>query len=209
MSPPRTVVFDLGGVLVDWNPRYLYRQLLPTDDDVEWLLAEVTTGAWNKEQDRGRSWAEAVEKLSAQFPEYAELIAAYDERWDEMLGGAFGGMVEILDELRTTGVGLYALTNWSAEKFPIARERYPWLSWFQGIVVSGEEKLVKPDPQIYRVLLERYGIEPASTVYLDDVSANVAAARELGMVGLHVTGDDPERARAELAEMGLVSASRE
>jgi 2-haloacid dehalogenase len=196
-SASSAVVFDLGGVLVDWNPRYLYRKLLPSEGEVEHFLAEVTTSAWNLEQDRGRTWAEAVATLSARFPEHAELITAYDERWQETIGGQIDGSVEILAELRDAGIALYALTNWSAEKFPIARERFEWLSWFKGIVVSGEERLVKPDPRIFRLLSDRYGIELQGAVYIDDNPPNVVAASELGMTALHFTGPAELRAALE------------
>jgi 2-haloacid dehalogenase len=196
-----TVVFDLGGVLIDWDPRHLYRKLLPTDDDVERLLAEVTTSEWNAEQDRGRAWDDAVALLSEQHPEHAELIAAYHHRWDEMIGGPIEETVDILADLRNTGTELYALTNWSAEKFPIARERFHWLSWFRGIVVSGEERLIKPDPRIFQLLTERYGVELSSAVYIDDNPPNVEAAEQLGMTAVHFTS--PAKLRARLAEIGL------
>lgn len=201
----RTVVFDLGGVLIDWNPRYLYRQLLAGDDEVERFVTEIVTQDWNVQQDRGRSWADAVAKLSAEHPEHAELIAAYDARWAETIAGQIDGTVEILAELRDAGVTLYALTNWSAEKFPIARERFEWLAWFDGIVVSGEERLIKPDAQIYRVLFDRYGVEPSSAVYIDDNEANVRAAEDLGMTGLHFT--DAATLRTELVDAGVLPAS--
>ncbi|TDC49318.1 HAD family phosphatase [Jiangella ureilytica] len=207
MSTPEAVVFDLGGVLVDWDPRYLYRTLLPSEESVERFLAEVTTPSWNAEQDAGRTWADAVASLSASFPEHAELIAAYDERWIETIGGPIEGTVELLRELRSGGsVGLYALTNWSAEKFPLALERFEFLSWFEGIVVSGTERLVKPDPRIFQLLLDRYGLDASSTVYIDDNPPNVDAATELGMTSLHFTG--PDRLRDELSQLGLVASDR-
>src|SRR4051794_6237258 len=136
------VVFDLGGVLIDWNPRYLYRSLFGGDDEqMEWFLANVTTPQWNAEQDRGRSWAEAVSTLVALHPDRADLIRAYHERWTEMLGGAHEDTVALLDRLRSTGVRLFALTNWSAETFGHAVERFPFLAWFEGVVVSGQELL--------------------------------------------------------------------
>ncbi|SEE94949.1 HAD family hydrolase [Jiangella alba] len=207
MSVPQTVVFDLGGVLVDWDPRYLYRTLLPSEAEMERFLTEVTTPEWNTAQDAGRSWADAVAELTARHPEHAELIAAYDTRWIETLGGHIDGTVELLTELRDGGeVGLYALTNWSAEKFPHAVERFEWLSWFEGIVVSGTERLVKPDPRLFQVLLDRYGIDAASTVYIDDNPPNVDAAARLGMTSLHFTG--PDRLRDELSQLGLVAPDR-
>jgi 2-haloacid dehalogenase len=188
--------------LVDWDPRYLFRQLLSDEAAVESFLAEVCTPEWNAKQDAGRSWAEGVAEASARFPEHAELVAAYDERWWETIGGQIDGTVEVLRELRESGVGLYAITNWSAEKFDLTFPRFEWLSWFDGIVVSGHERIVKPNRRIYQILLDRYGIDPASAVYIDDIEFNVEAARDLGMTGLVFT--TPERLRADLEELGLV-----
>lgn len=206
------VVFDIGGVLVDWNPRYLYRKLLPDEPAVERFLAEVCTTAWNAEQDRGRPWAEAVASLTERFPDHAPLITAYHERWGEMLGGAIDGTVAVLRELRDAGVPLYALTNFSVEKFAQTRARFGfreacernqdrWLDWFDGIVVSGDERLVKPDLRIYQLLLDRYGLRPDSTVFVDDQPGNVTAARALGMAGLRFT--DPDQLRADLVALDL------
>ena len=206
-APAKTVVFDLGGVLVDWDPRYLYRTLIPSEAEVERFLTEVTTPEWNAAQDVGRTWAEAVTMLSAQYPEHTDLIAAYDERWLETIRGDIPGTVEILSQLRAAGVPLYALTNWSAEKFPLARERFGWLSWFEGIVVSGEEQVVKPDPRIYRILLERHGLDPAATVFIDDSRANVHAAADVGITALHFTS--PRRLRDDLAGLGFTLDDRE
>ena len=144
----RAVVFDLGGVLIDWNPRHLYRKLLPDDASIEEFLAEVCTSEWNYQQDAGRTVAEAVGELSGRHPDKAPLIAAYYERWEEMLGGAIEASVALLEELDAAGVPLYALTNWSRETFPIARRRFPFLERFRGIVVSGEEGAAKPDPPV-------------------------------------------------------------
>jgi len=190
------VVFDLGGVLLDWDPRYLYRRLLPDEPAVEWFLSEICTPEWNREQDRGRPWAEAVAELSARFPEHAALIAAYHERWDETLAGAITPSVEVLARLRERGVRCYALTNFSVEMLQRTRARFDFLDWFDGMVVSGEVGLVKPDPRIFRLAVERFGLDPTATVYIDDQPANVAAARELGMVAIHFT--EPERMRAAL-----------
>jgi 2-haloacid dehalogenase len=201
------VVFDIGGVLVDWNPRHLYRKLLPDEPAVERFLAEVCTAEWNAEQDRGRPWAEAVAALTARFPAHAALIASYDERWSEMVAGALDGTVAVLRELRDAGVPLYALTNFSTDKFALTRARFGFLDWFDGVVVSGAERLVKPDPRIYRLLLDRYDLPAESTVYVDDLPANVAAARALGMTGLHFTGAG--RLRADLAALDLLKDGSE
>jgi 2-haloacid dehalogenase len=201
LEAPSTVIFDLGGVLVDWDPRYLYRTLLPSEAAVERFLAEVCTPEWNAAQDAGRTWSEAVAELTGRFPEHAELIRAYDERWWETIGGEIPGTVELLGSLRDGGARLYALTNWSAEKFELTYPRFEWLSWFAGIVVSGEERVVKPDPRIFRILLERYDVDLADAVYIDDVQHNVDAAAELGLRGLLFTS--PEQLRDDLAALGL------
>jgi 2-haloacid dehalogenase len=200
---PTAVVFDLGGVLIDWNPRYLYRQLFPGDEAaMERFLAEVTSQDWNLQQDAGRPWAEAVETLTREHPEQAELIAAYRDRWAETLGKAIEPTLEVLDELRRAGVRLFALSNWSAETFPIARPRYPFLEWFEGIVISGEVGITKPDARVYRHLLDRYRLDPATTVFIDDSEANVRAAERLGMIAIRF--EDGPTLRRALADLGLL-----
>jgi 2-haloacid dehalogenase len=179
-TPSRVVVFDLGGVLVDWNPRYLYRKLLPDEAAVERFLAEVCTHAWNEEQDGGRSWEAAVTELCLKHPEHQTLIRAYDERWEEMLGGSFPEVVEVLAAVVKQGVPRYALSNWSAEKFPVGRRRFPFLDWFNGVVVSGEVKLKKPDPRIFQLLCERFAFSPKEAVFIDDVQNNISVAAGLG-----------------------------
>jgi len=197
-----TVIFDLGGVLVDWNPRYLYRSLLGSDAEVEAFLTTVCTQAWNEKQDAGRPWAEAVAELSARFPQHAGLIAAYDERWGEMVSGAVTGSANILRELVPTGVRLLALTNWSAEKFPIARARFDFLRLFEGIVVSGEEGTRKPHVKLYEILFERFGVTPQAAVFIDDSAANVATGRRLGLRAIQFAG--AEALRAELVALRLL-----
>ncbi len=208
MSMPRrtTVVFDIGGVLVDWDPRHLYRKLFPRDPEgMERFLAEVCTMEWNSGQDAGRSWAEATALLKSEHPAEAERIDAYHLRWEETLGGPIGGAVDILRELKAAGRPLYGLTNWSHETFPIGRDRFDFLGWFDGIVVSGEERLVKPDPRIYRLLMERYELRPEELVYVDDNARNTEAAAALGLHGIHFTG--PEALRAELVALGLIDGA--
>jgi 2-haloacid dehalogenase len=195
-----TVVFDLGGVLIDWDPRHLYRQLLD-EETMEWFLMEICSPEWNAEQDRGRSWEEAVEALSARHPEWAPLIATYHARWFEMLGGEIRGTVEILRELRDAGVPLLALSNWSTDKFAETRPHYPFLEWFDAIVISAHVGLAKPDPAIFRHFIERFSVEPGRTVYVDDSGPNVAAARAEGMVGIRF--EDPDTLRAQLRSLGL------
>jgi 2-haloacid dehalogenase len=200
----RAVVFDLGGVCIDWDPRYLYRQLFAGDEAaMERFLAEVCTQEWNAEQDSGRSWAEAVETLSREHPEARDLIEAFRDRWSEMLGGAIDGTVEVLDELRAGGTPIYALSNWSVETFPLARPRFAFLDWFEGIVISGVEGIRKPDPRIFRLLMDRYGLRPETTVFVDDVAENVAAAEALGMVGRVFR--DGGALRRDLHRLGLLA----
>lgn len=202
--PVKAVVFDLGGVLIDWDPRYLYRKLLDDEAAVEAFLATVCTPEWNAEQDRGRPFAEGVAELVERHPVQAAAITAYHERWPEMLGGAVGGTVEVLAELRAAGVPVYALTNWSAETFGIARERFEFLEWFDGVLVSGEERMIKPDPAIFRLLLDRFGLDPGATFYIDDSPANVAAADRLGLDAVRFTS--PAQLRRDLEARGLLSA---
>jgi 2-haloacid dehalogenase len=174
------VLFDLGGVLIDWNPRHLYRRLFVDEAAMERFLATVCTQAWNEEQDAGRRFCDGVELLLARHPQYASEITAFDLRWGEMLKGAIEESVAAVAELRGRRVPLFALTNWSAEKFPLARTRFPFLEWFDGIIVSGEERLKKPDPRIYHIAIERFSLEPSTTLYVDDSEVNVAAAALLG-----------------------------
>lgn len=199
----RVAIFDLGGVLLDWNPRYLYRKLFGGDDAaMERFLATVCTPAWNERQDAGRSFAEATRALLPQHADQLDLIEAYGQRFGEMIPGAIGGAVAVLAELRGRGVPAYAITNWSAETFPPQRARFDFLSWFDDIVVSGLEGVIKPDPRIFRILLERQRIAPETAVFIDDVAANAVAASALGIHGIHFRS--PDQLRRELAEVGLL-----
>ncbi len=200
--PIRAVLFDLGGVLVDWNPRHLYRRLFADEAAMEEFLATVCTQAWNEEHDAGRPFAEGVELLLALHPQYAEEIKAYDLRWDEMLKGPIAASVAILGQLRDRGVPLFGLTNWSAEKFPVARSRFAFLEWFDGIVVSGEERLRKPDPGIFHLAAGRFRLVPGETLFVDDSERNVAAAALLGYQAHHFVGAAGLRRR--LAADGLL-----
>jgi 2-haloacid dehalogenase len=201
----KAVVFDLGGVLIDWDPRHLYRKLLADEAAVEEFLATVCTLEWNAEQDRGRPFAEGVAELVERHLAHADAITAYHERWPEMLGGAIDGTLALLAELRAAGVPVYALSNWSAETFGIARERYEFLDWFDGVVVSGEERMIKPDPALFRLFLDRFGLDPEATVFIDDSEANVTAARQLGLDAVSFT--DPTQLRHDLIARGLLAAS--
>jgi 2-haloacid dehalogenase len=197
------VVFDLGGVLIDWDPRHLYRSLFDGDEAaMETFLATVCTPEWNREQDTGRPWSEAVATLVADHPDQHDLITAYWKRWPETLGDAIRPTVDVLAELRAAGVPLYALSNWSAETFPAARPRYPFLEWFDGIVISGEVRAAKPDRRIYEALLERHDLEPGSILFIDDMAENAAAAEALGIRSIRFT--DGAALRRDLVSLGLL-----
>jgi 2-haloacid dehalogenase len=198
-----TVIFDLGGVLLDWNPRHLYRQLFAGDEAaMEDFLRTVCNSAWNVRQDAGRPVAEGCALLKIDHPDKGHLIDAYYARHLDMIPGPIEGTVEILAELRERGAKLYFLSNYSAETYPLALARFDFLAWFAGGIVSGEHGVIKPDPAIYRLLIERHGIDPHRAVFIDDVAANAAAARPFGIHGIHFTGADA--LRAELAELGLL-----
>lgn len=198
-----TIVFDLGGVLIDWNPRHLYRQLFGTDvAGMERFLAEVCTQAWNEKQDAGRSWEEAIAEATASHPKDTALIKAYHERWEDMLAGPIVDSVAVLDELRGSGIRLYALTNWSQHTFPVALARYPFLHWFEDIVVSGREGLIKPDPAIFKLLLSRFGLEASRSVFIDDAPKNIEAAAQLGYHAIQFC--NARQLRRDLAVLGLI-----
>lgn len=204
MNTINALVFDLGGVLVDWNPEYLYKNIFPNPEERRWFLSTICTLDWNEEQDAGRSLQEGTEFLVKKFPEHEMSIRAYYGRWKEMLGGPIHDTVEIFRELKFhTDLRLYALTNWSAETFPVALELYDFLHWFDGRLVSGEEGIRKPSPAIYQLLAERFNIEPQKAIYVDDNLRNVLPARELGFHGIHF--QSPQQFRGELVELGVLS----
>lgn len=201
-SNPQAIVFDLGAVLIDWDPRHMYRKLIGDEEVMDEFLGEIATLRWNSYHDEGRRWSDGVAMLSAIYPEYAGWIAAYFDRWKEMLNGPIEGTLQILTELREQGAELHALTNWSAETFPVARSEYDFLDWFEHIVVSGVERVKKPDPRIYEILLDRTGRRAHECVFIDDSAANIAAAAELGFVTIHFTS--PENLRADLEALGIL-----
>lgn len=177
----KNIIFDFGGVLLDWNPRYLYKSYFNNDEEMEHFLADICNGEWNIRQDAGRPFAEAVKELQAKFPEYAEAIQMYDDDWEKMLKCELPGSIDLLKELKSMGYGIYGLTNWSAEKIGYAFANYSFFSLFDGIVVSGVEKVVKPDRKIYEILLERYSLKPGECVFIDDNQDNVDMAKVLGI----------------------------
>lgn len=195
------VVFDLGAVLIDWDPRYLYRTFLPDDEAIDAFLAEVGFAEWNEALDAGGDWDEAVEWLAARHPERRELIEAFRDRWEETLGEPIQPVVEIVRELVDAGVRTFALSNWSARTYAIARARFAFLGWFEGVVVSGEVGVTKPDERIYRALLERFDLDPAETIFVDDRRTNVDGAARVGIRGLVFT--DAPSLRRDLRRLGL------
>ena len=206
MTKRSVAVFDLGGVLIDWNPRYLYRKLFDGDDAaMEHFLANICTSQWNVQQDAGRTLAEGCALLKKAHPEHAKYIDAWMERYEEMLAGPIHGTVDLLAELRSRGVPIYALSNWSAETFPAAQKRFDFLRWFDGILLSGHVRLIKPDPRIFKLFFETHGVDPVRAVYIDDLQHNVDSATTLGMHGIRFT--DPSALRAELMKVGLIPDS--
>jgi 2-haloacid dehalogenase len=198
-----TIIFDLGAVLIDWNPHYMYRTIFSEEEEMKNFLANVTTSDWNEEQDAGRSLAEGTEILVQQFPEHEANIRAFYSRWDEMLGDAFWDTVEILKELKDSGkYRLYALTNWSAETFPKALAKFEFLSWFEGIVVSGAEKMRKPAPEFYQILLDRHEVNAEESLFIDDNYRNILAAEKPGIKSIHFT--NAEALRAELTAIKIL-----
>jgi 2-haloacid dehalogenase len=198
-----TVIFDLGGVLIDWNPRHLFRKLFDEEQEMEYFLEHVCTSDWNEQQDAGRPFAEAIAEKAVAFPKYEHEIQAFFHRWDEMLGGPIEGTVAILDQIhQAKKYRLLALTNWSHETWPIAWERYSFLKYFEDILVSGKEKLKKPDPGIYEMLLERNTLRSEQAIFIDDSYRNVRAAREAGIQPIHFT--NPTALRTTLRHFGVI-----
>ncbi|HLV86597.1 MAG TPA: HAD family phosphatase [Candidatus Sulfotelmatobacter sp.] len=202
MTAQRCVVFDLGGVLIDWNPRYLYRKLFRDEGQMEDFLANICTAQWNLQQDGGRSFAEACAILKLKHPDKAAMIDAWFERFDEMMAGPIAGTVDILAELRDQEVPIYALSNWSAETFPFAKRRFEFLQWFRAIFLSADVRLVKPDPRIFQSFCEKFALRPEQIVFIDDLPHNVEAARTVGMHAIQFS--DPASLREELAQHGIV-----
>jgi 2-haloacid dehalogenase len=198
-----TIIFDLGGVLIDWNPRYLYRKILKDEDQVSWFLENICTSEWNDQQDAGRTFEDATKELIARHPEWKEAITAWYGRWQETIMGSIPGTVELLKEIKqSNGYRLYALTNWSAETFPWALDNFEFLHWFEGILVSGQEKTRKPFPEFYRLLFDRYAIDPSRALFIDDNIKNIEGARALGLPSIHF--QNPEQLKSELTQFGVL-----
>jgi 2-haloacid dehalogenase len=193
------VVFDVGGVLLDWNPRHLYRKLFADEAEMEWFLTEICSPAWHAPHDRGVSTAATCAELVGRYPQLSELIWAWWTRSEEMIGGVDAGSVEIFRAVRETGLPCYALTNMEAETYPLRLGRFPFLGWFDGTVVSGREGVAKPDPAIFTLLLDRFGLQPATTLMIDDTNENLEAASTLGMQTVLFRSSGQLRAELETA----------
>ena len=198
-----TVIFDLGGVLIDWNPDYVYRTIFNDETKMREFYNEICTSEWNEEQDAGRGLKEATEELVARYPHEEKNIRAYYDRWEEMLKGEIEGTVKVLEKIKDRkDLKLYALTNWSHETFPVALKRFEFLQWFHGRLVSGEEKMRKPFVEIYELLLKRYNINPATAIYIDDNERNLKPAHELGLYTIHFKS--PHQLEEEFKKLGIL-----
>lgn len=200
--PVEAVVFDVGGVLIDWNPRHLYRKLFDDAAEMERFLTEVCTQAWNEQADAGRPTAEITEELCRVHPEKRPLIESYYARFAEMIGNAFDESVAIVERLHGSGMPLFVLSNFSAETFPIARQRFPFFGYFSGLVISGSEGMKKPERRIYELLIDRFDLTPSRTLFIDDRADNTQAAREAGWRALQFTS--PQQLAYDLQALGLL-----
>jgi 2-haloacid dehalogenase len=192
-------VFDLGGVLLDWNPRHLYRRLFADHAQMEDFLARICTPAWHRAHDLGADIRESCRRLAAEHPGYRNEIMAWAERGEEMIAAQIEENVELLHELKASGHRVYALSNMERETFPVRRCRFPFMTWFDGVVISGFERVAKPDRAIFEILLRRYRLRPQATVFVDDTASNVEAARRLGIWAIHYSG--PAQLQAALSSL--------
>lgn len=197
-----TVVFDFGGVLIDWNPRYMYRDIFEDEQEMEWFLKNVCTEEWNMLQDEGFSFAETIPKLQKQYPEYSDKIKMYQSRWPDMVGGEITESIKILREIQEKNYPVYGLTNWGTETFPIVFERFDFLRSLTGIVVSGDEKLVKPDPELFEILIKRFALKPERCIFIDDNMNNIQTANEIGFKTIHFVS--PENLRNDLQLLNIL-----
>ena len=198
----KNIIFDLGGVLIDWNPLYVYNKLIPDKEKRDYFFNNICTHDWNIQQDAGTPFVEATRMKVAEFPEWKEYIEAFYGRWEEMLGEQIDGTVKILKScIDDENLHVYALTNWSAETFPITLDKFDFLHWFEGIVVSGVEKMIKPNQEIYDLILNRYGLVAEESIFIDDNLDNVNAANELGINAIHYK--NPEDLLKALSRRGV------
>ena len=202
-TPLKAIIFDFGGVLLEWDPRHLYRRFFSDQPQaMEDFLTEIDFYEWNARQDKGRSFAEGIAELSAQFPQHAHLIQAYFDHWEDSISGSIPGAVDSLQALKQKGYPLYGLSNWSAETFPRARHKYPFFDWFDDILLSGEVGLSKPDPAFFNLLLDKIGYSAPECVLIDDSRPNVEAAKKLEFAAIHFTS--PQQLQADLQRLTLL-----
>ena len=203
MTNIKNIVFDLGGVLIDWNPDYVFKEVFKDDEKLAWFYREICTMDWNENQDAGYPLVKATEERVALFPQHEDLIRMYYGRWEEMLGDAIQGTVELLKQcVDSPALKVVALTNWSAETFPVALEKFDFLQWFEGIVVSGEEMTRKPFPDIYQTTLNRFDLKPEESLFIDDNKRNIEAAKALGIQCVHFSC--PLQLEKELKKLKLL-----
>jgi 2-haloacid dehalogenase len=199
----KAILFDFGNVLIEWNPRHVYRRYFPNDEPaMEQFFQEVDFMEWNAQQDKGRTFAEGVALLSREFPQYAPLIQAYHDNWKDSIGGSFEGTVEIMKRLKQAGYFLYGLSNWSAETFPLVRNRFVFFELLDDIILSGEVGQIKPHPEIYEIALKRIGRPAAECLFIDDALANIEQARKMGFAVIHF--QSPEQLELELKSLKLL-----
>jgi len=200
--PIKAIVFDFGGVLLNWDPRNLYRRHFSNSQEMENFLYEIDFYSWNAEQDKGRSFEEGVAQLSAQFPHYAKLISSYYEHWEESLDGPITDTIELLHLLKKNNYALYGLSNWSAETYPIVRKKFSFFDFFDDIIISGDVKMNKPDPSIFNLFLYRTGYNASECIFIDDSPPNIDTARDLGFTAIHFT--TPQKLRDILEQIGII-----
>ena len=201
-SDIKAIIFDFGGVLLEWDPRHLYKRFFPGQPQaMDQFLAEINFYEWNAQQDRGRPFAEGIAALSAQFPQHAHLIQAYYDHWEDSVTGAITGTVDILQALKDKGYPLYGLSNWSAETYPRARRKYPFFDLFDDIILSGDVKLNKPDPAIFKLLLSKIKYSAPECLLVDDSLPNIEVAKSLGFNTIHFIS--PSQLQSELQRYNL------
>lgn len=198
----QAIIFDFGNVLLEWNPRRVYRRYFQNEEEMEQFLHDVNFMDWNLQQDKGRSFAEGVAVLSKEFPHYAELIQVYHDNWIHSIGESLTGTIEIMKRLKKAGYQLYGLSNWSAETFPLARERYDFFNLLDDIVISGDVGTVKPDPEIFEIMLERIGRPASECLFIDDAPSNIEAAQKMGFATIHF--QSPEQMERQLHRLDVL-----
>jgi len=199
----QAIIFDFGNVLIEWNPRFVYDRYFPNDPEgMERFLKDVDFMGWNAHQDKGRTFKEGVADLSAQFPHYSHLIQAYHDNWKDSIGAAYSETVETMKQLKAKGYPLYGLSNWSTETFPYAREKYDFFNLLDDMVISGYVGHVKPEPEIYHILLKKIGMPAQECLFIDDSLPNIKQANTMGFNTLHFTS--PKKLKKELIQLGLL-----